>query len=434
MVGRAGSKVFGIDDPRHVVMVAGSRSGKTSSMLLPNLLAYPGPCVVIDPKGELVAATAAARERFGGQGSVHVLDPFGITGRQSSGHNPFDELKRSKEGNLPADAAQIADALIVESDGKNSHWTDSAKNLIKGLVLYLLDKETDPEKGEPGEATVRRLRELLNETPPTLYEIFETMASSDKYDGAMGNVGGAFLSMVNLKDGIATTYTEEMRSILSTARQQTGPLDDVAKVMDESSFSLADIGRKNLTVYLVLPAGRIGTHFRWLRLFIMQAFAAMEANSIPRGKPPVWFVLEEFAALGHVQAIETASGYMAGFGVKLWVILQDLTQLRRHYEHSWETFLGNAGVTLAFGNIDATTTEYISRQLGVLEYEHPDNRPIDSFTVRRVDQPMVKKVGRLLEPHEVREFFGARSKRVLVMAGEHPPVALLRFDVPGGHG
>ena len=83
-------------------------------MLLPNIREYPGPCVIIDPKGELTAATAAERARFG---PVHVLDPFGVTGVPSASHNPFHELTRSKPANVSADAAQVADALIVEQGG-----------------------------------------------------------------------------------------------------------------------------------------------------------------------------------------------------------------------------------------------------------------------------------------------------------------------------
>ena len=421
--GQSGGRVFGLDDNRHIIVVAGSRAGKTRKMLVPNIVSYPGPCVIIDPKGELVALTKRARESVG---KVHVLDPFGITGQQSSNYNPFKELAGSNPENQSANASQIADALIVEPEGaRDSHWTDSAKNLIKGLILYLLDKYGS-------EATLVDLRRLLTEHAIQLHRIFKDMSESDAYDGAMANIGAAFFAMVEYKDGAPVGFTNEMRSIISTAYQQTGPLDDVTKVMQGSDFSLTDIGPQNLTIYLVLPASRISTHYRWLRLFLMQAMAAMESTPIPRGKLPAWFVLEEFAALGHVQTIETASGYMAGFGVRLWIILQDLTQLQRHYKQSWETFLGNAGVVLAFGNIDATTTEYLSKLIGVTEYEHADIRPVNSFTTRRVDQPMVKKVGPLIEPHEVRHFFGIDTGRVLVLAGEHSPLALMRFDDPGG--
>jgi hypothetical protein len=74
--------------------------------------------------------------------------------------------------------------------------------------------------------------------------------------------------------------------------------------------------------------------------------------------------MDEFAALGKMDVIETAAGLMAGYGVKLWPILQDLSQLKRHYPQSWETFLGNAGLHQFFGNTDLTTLEHVSKRLG----------------------------------------------------------------------
>jgi len=73
------------------------------------------------------------------------------------------------------------------------------------------------------------------------------------------------------------------------------------------------------------------------------------------------------AALGRMQAIEKAAGYIAGFGVKLMCVLQDLNQLKAHYEAAWETFLANSGVITAQGNSDLTTTEYLSKRLGLCE-------------------------------------------------------------------
>jgi type IV secretion system protein VirD4 len=74
--------------------------------------------------------------------------------------------------------------------------------------------------------------------------------------------------------------------------------------------------------------------------------------------------LDEFPVIGHLSIIESAAGYMAGYGLILWSILQDLSQLKRHYRESWETFLGNAGLVQAFGNTDATTLDYLQKRLG----------------------------------------------------------------------
>ena len=96
------------------------------------------------------------------------------------------------------------------------------------------------------------------------------------------------------------------------------------RTTDRSDFKLNDLRSGAITLYLVLPGMRMGTHYRWLRLVIQQALAAMERTPAPRDALPVWFILEEFPVLRHMQAIESAAGLMAGFGVKLWAVLQDL--------------------------------------------------------------------------------------------------------------
>lgn len=395
------------------------------TMIVPNLLRYPGPCVVVDPKGELAQLTAATRAKFG---PVYILDPFGVTGAPSASHNPLRELRLHSK-NIPADAAQLADALIITAkEGRDSHWTDSARNLLTGLILHLLD--IDPER-----ATLEMMRRKLNASAAELHRMFEAMVMSLRYgrDGTMANAGGAFMSMIELgDDGKPIGFTQEMRSILSTARQQTGSLDQVTNVTASSSFSLANLGRENMTIYLVLPATRIGTHYRWLRMFIMQAFAAMESNPIHRTKLPAWFVLEEFAALGYVGAIETAAGYLAGFGVKLWVILQDLTQLRRHYGESWETFLGNTGVTIAFGNVDATTTQYLSRLLGETTVQERQRQPttVGQRDAGSLGEQTSLRTVPLITPDEIALHFSRRTHRALIFVPDERPTYLNRLPLP----
>ena len=114
----------------------------------------------------------------------------------------------------------------------------------------------------------------------------------------------------------------------------------------------------------------MGTCGRWLRLFVNLALQAMERTpGAPAAGCPVLFVLDEFASLGHMRQIEDAAGQIAGYGVKLWPILQDLGQLKALYKDRWETFMGNAGVLQFFGNNDLTTLEWISKRLGTTTIE-----------------------------------------------------------------
>ncbi len=414
LLGHSEGRVLGRKDDRHIVTVAGSRAGKSSTVLIPNLRRYPGSVVVLDPKGELARATAADRQKMGQR--VFVLDPFGETGMASASHNPFTELGMGRPEHIAADAAQLADALIVSND-KDPHWTDSAKNLIRGIVLHLLDRE-------PKAATIRGVRRVLNATPADLERLFTDMVGSTAFDGIVANTGASFL-------GKQEAGGRELQGILSTAQEQTAPLDDVVRITERSDFKLSDLRSGKISIYLVLPGMRIGTHYRWLRLVVQQALAAMERAPVPREALPVWFVLEEFPALGHMRSIETAAGLMAGCGVKLWSVLQDLTQLKTHYPKSWETFLGNAGIVQAFGNADVTTTEHLSKMLGMTQLTERQEIRVTGGAMAHGDTGRRENLRsvRLLDAYEITTWFARDTGMQLILMPGRPPIYMHRLPI-----
>lgn len=412
LLGHWQGRLIGRDDDRHVVTVAGTRAGKSSTVLIPNLRRYPGSVLVLDPKGELARATAEHRHHMGQR--VFILDPFAETGMPSSSHNPFDELGQGRAEHVAADAAQLADAIVI-GNPRDPHWTDSGKNLVRGLSLLQL--ATDPAR-----TTMRELRRQLNATPAELERLFTSMANSSAFDGIVANIGAAFLG--KLESG-----GKELSGILSTVQEQTAPLDDIVGIMERSDFKLADLSIGKASIYLVLPAMRMGTHYRWLRLIIQMAFAAMERSPIPRGELPVWFVLEEFPSLGHMRSIETAAGLVAGFGVKLWSILQDFTQLQTHYPKSWETFLGNAGVIQAFGNADMTTTEHLSKMLGSTQVLERQEVRVSGQALSHGDSGRREHLRsvRLLDPNEITRWFARDTGRQLILMPGRPPIYMERL-------
>lgn len=213
-------RYLGIHDNRHIMTIAGSRTGKTLTLLVPNLLVYPGSTVVIDPKGELYLKTAAARMKMGQR--VLRLAPFaenikGIAASHS--FNPFADLAKTPRGQVPAAVGQLADALIIGNE-KDPHWTDAAKNLLNGLILLL-------HLRSPGRATLRQLRRILTDQA-RLTAAWEEMALSDAFEGRLSSIGRTFLS--KLKVG-GDEGNRELESILSTAREQTRSLDDVAHIL-----------------------------------------------------------------------------------------------------------------------------------------------------------------------------------------------------------
>jgi type IV secretion system protein VirD4 len=437
LLGYRGGSGKGVEDDRHMVTVAGSRAGKGVSFVIPNLLLYAGSALVIDPKGELAKVTKAERERMGQ--ACYVLDPFGANGLyETAAYNPLAEIDPYSP-NAIDDAALIADSLILEERGESSHWTESAKLLLRGLILFALASE----EHERNLVTVRKLLMLshyLLATPPRdddddddkdnrdeekERKLFKMMANAHPdfdLEDVLAATGEAFLAMPPKESG----------SIISTARTQTAFLDSpqLRAMMQGGSLRLGELKREKITVYLCLPASHMGTHARWLRVIINLALTLFERDHKTKPNPSVLMVLEEFAVLGHMQRIEVAAGQIAGFGVKLWAILQDLTQLQRHYRESWETFIGNAGVLTFFANSDVTTCEYISKKLGAVAYKIVEGSKASVQSLLGGASPTQEslRVDQLLAPYEVERVFARRKWRVLVLAQDHAPAILQRAD------
>lgn len=325
--------------PRHLLTVAPNRSGKGTCAIIPNLLLLDHSVLIIDPKGENAAITARQRRTFG---NVYLLNPFNEHGLGTARFNPLACLS-IHHPNVVADIGSLAEALIVDSGKGEPHWPDSARALIKTLLLHLL-----ATKGS--NATLGDMRRLLTQGER---EFLTTI-----YDMTQSRYG--FIRQPAAQFG---ETTDEMKSIISTARTQTAFLDDppIAHTLSGSDFSMLDLKRATTSVYVILPSRYLVAYANFFRLVVVSALDQLQSR--PGGVKTTFF-LDEFAALGRLSAIETAFGQAAGFNVQLWPFLQDLNQLRSIYKEKWETFIANAGVVRWFTPNDAFTADYLSRRLG----------------------------------------------------------------------
>jgi type IV secretory pathway TraG/TraD family ATPase VirD4 len=373
---------IGYADDRHVCLVSGSRGGKGTTVILNNLISWPGSLVCIDPKGEN-ATIAAARRGPGsnyaqGMGqAVHVLDPFRtadvpeeIRGRL----NPLDTIDPASDEAID-EAARIADALIVPND-KDPFWSESARALLKGVILHVLSD--DAFEGRRNLVTVRKLvtrgdfeaveqlKAIEHENIPGAHPmLWEALRSSSAYDGVLAGIGETIGSMC---EDAPKTYA----GVLQTVDRNTEFIDSPAMraCLETSDFEVSDLKTdpKGVSLFLSLPQRYMGTHYRWLRMMVSLVATEMEKT---RGQPAsghrVLVCLDEFAGLKRMQVIEEAAAQIAGFGVKLFFCLQSLGQLKEVYKEGWETFLGNAGLKMFFHIEDQFTREYLSRQLGEAE-------------------------------------------------------------------
>jgi type IV secretion system protein VirD4 len=390
--------------PAHLLTIAPTRSGKGVGTIIPNLLTARRAVVCIDPKGENARIAGRAREQLG---PLHVLDPFGVTGRPSAAFNPLAALDAASL-DVAEDAASLADALVYDTpnEGGEAHWNEEAKALIAGVILYIIAEEP------PERRTLATLRDLLTGAP----EDFKALLTRMQGTAAAGNL---IARAANRHRGKSDA---EAAGVLSTAQRHTHFLDSprMTAVLGRSDFSFTDLKSGLATVFLVLPPDRLATYARWLRLMLTQSLQDM-ARAPARPSAPVLFLLDEFAALGHLAPIEHAMGLMAGYGVQLWPILQDVHQLRATYGQRAGTFLSNAGMLQVFGVNDHESARLVSDLLGqeTIVFETA-SRALDSresglsYSEQHTGRP-------LLTPDEVRNL--PESRALLFPAGKRPILA-----------
>jgi type IV secretion system protein VirD4 len=406
--------------PGHMLSVAPTGSGKGVSLIIPNLLSYMGSMLVIDPKGENAWVTAKWR-REGLGNKVYILDPWGevnkaygaLAGEQETvaRFNPLSSLD-PKDADYVDDVTYFADALVVTSENaKEPHWDNSAKDLIGGLIAYVVEKENI----EPRDKTLKTVRALLNLPDEDLNKICDNALDLGPESVAAQKIGRF------KKD------TTEVAGVFSTARTQTIFLQSktLGRNMDISDFSFDELAKGLATVYLVLPAGRLATHGRWLRLMVSMAIRAVARIRAPLDLP-VLFMLDEFGTVGRLEVVENAYGLMRGFGIAVWAFLQDLGQLQRDYPKSWRTFIANSTALTCYGAMDQSTAEEISKMLGTgtVEYKtHSEtigtNTSADgTLNTSKSQNTSVNMTGRpLLMPDEVRRL---RADLCLVLGRSNP--------------
>lgn len=341
---------IGIKDDRHMLTIAGSRTGKNAAVQITNLLMWEGSCVVIDPKGTNAAVTARRRREMGQD--VYIIDPFHVLGEETTTFNPLAGLD-PKSRTIREEIAVIADALVVPDPGaKNAqHWEDGARTVLAGLIAHLIVVSKQDGKVP----TLPLIREMLLLDGDDQLGLWVDMKNN------RGAGDAAHDAALRISRGIET---EEIRNILSNADKHSEWLSYPATnaALQGNDFKFSELKRKPVTVYLVIPPRFLDVHRRFLRLFINLAILEMSVGG--KSRVPVLMILDEFLALGKMNEVERAFRLMAGYNLILWPFVQDYGGLMQLYGNSVNAFVTNSRAVQVFGVDDTNTLKFVSEHLG----------------------------------------------------------------------
>ena len=337
------------DGPEHVLCFAPTRSGKGVGLVVPSLLTWPGSAIVHDIKGENWQLTSGFRSRHG---RVLLFDP---TNPKSSAYNPLLEVRRGEWE--VRDVQNIAD-ILVDPEGsldKRNHWEKTSHSLLVGAILHVL--YAVPDKTLAGVA--KFLSDPKQPVDTTLHAMMKTPHLGKA--GPHPVVASAARELLNKSEN-------ERSGVLSTAMSFLGLYRDpvVAEVTRRCDWRISDIvgDERPATLYLVVPPSDINRTKPLIRLMLNQIGRRLtedlQANA---GRHRLLLMLDEFPALGRLDFFETALAFMAGYGLKSFLIAQSLNQIEKAYGPN-NSILDNCHVRVSFATNDERTAKRVSDALG----------------------------------------------------------------------
>lgn len=416
-LGRSDEHYLRHDGPEHVMAFAPTRSGKGVGLVIPTLLSWTGSAVIHDIKGENWTVTAGWRQRFS-----HCLY-FNPTDPRSAAYNPLIEVRQGAQE--VRDVQNIADVL-VDPEGaleKRNHWEKTSHSLLVGTILHVVYAGEDK--------TLSGVANFLSDPKHPFEHTLKLMMTTPHLGprGVHPVVASSAREVLNKSEN-------ERSGVLSTAMSFLGLYRDptVAAMTSRCDWRVADLvaGDHPVSLYLVVPPSDISRTKPLIRLILNQIgrrlTESLENQDGAARKHRVLFMLDEFPALGRLDFFESALAFMAGFGLRSFLIAQSLNQIEKAYGPN-NSILDNCHVRIAFASNDERTAKRISDALGTATELRAQRNYAGHRLSPWLGHLMVSRqetARQLLTPGEVMQL--PPDDEVIMVSG-HPPVRAkkLRF-------
>ena len=354
--------------PEHVLTYAPTRSGKGVGLVIPTLLSWPHSAVITDLKGELWALTAGWRRQYA-YNKVIRFEPATAAG--SAAWNPLEEIRIGTEYEI-GDVQNLA-TMIVDPDGKglNSHWEKTAFALLTGVILFALYKER--KNGRV--ATLPGIDRMLSNPEQPVQDLWVEMAtrSQDYTDD-----GRELLVVSSAGQDMLDRPDEEAGSVLSTAKSYLALYRDtvVAANVSRSDFRIKDLMNDEgpVSLYIITQPNDKLRLRPLVRILVNMIFRLLaDKMEFEDGRPKanykhrLLFMADEFPSLGKLDILQESLAFVAGYGIKCYLITQDLNQLKSR-ETGYgpdETITSNCHVQNAYPPNRIETAEHLSKLTGI---------------------------------------------------------------------
>src|SRR5215469_6614714 len=359
--------------PEHVLVFAPTRSGKGVGLVIPTLLAWKESAVIYDIKGENWAKTAGFRAACG-----QVCFKFSpVEEASSSKFNPLAEVRLFTPRDV-SDAQNIADMIIRsgEDSPMERHWEDSAASLTTGMILHACYTAAADDRTacladlaglftRPGVEFRETLNEMLSfPHDPTFTHGWRTPSGLQTSTHPV--VSEKAQEMLDKE-------SKELSGVLSTAKTALALYSDplVARNTASSDFRIDDLVNhlRSISLYLVVPPSDKIRLRRLIRLMFTMVVnrlterMAFEGAEQKRNKHRLLLLIDEFPSLNRMEVFADALSYMAGYGIKAYLITQDIRQIVDAYGQN-ESIVSNCHVRVAYAPNQVETAELLSKMTG----------------------------------------------------------------------
>ena len=367
----------------NVLVIGGSGSGKSRFYVKPNLMQLNTSYVVTDPKGELLRSCGRLMKKAGYEIRVFNL----IDMAHSNNYNPFNYVyNRDKDGNIidvnKTYVMKMVNCLMKNtkqegSSGGDQFWDDSTKELTLAISFYLLERHQLEEQGikfsDPAGGLdsysmnfsmvmqVMKLAEISEQDENHRSPLDEMM--DELYEKNPQSMAVTFYR--DFKKAPAETA----KSILISAavRFAAFSLPEVADLTHTDNINLQTLGDKKTALFVIIPSSDATFNFLAAMTYT-QLFDSLydTANFKYGGRLPVHVrcLLDEFANIGTIPDFDKLLATMRSMEISANIIIQNLAQLKKMYDKSWEIVTGNCDSLLFLGGQEASTLEAISKSLG----------------------------------------------------------------------